>query len=398
MSVSSKDNFVLGISLYRITSRAYFHLPFLVSFFYLKGLSIISIECILAIYCLTILVVNLLQLKKTAERYLNDKNLLIVSELLKIFGLAVLYFADSYLLYAVAQVILGLGYCIGAGSDNKIIQQNAKEISLVQGKTNGYMFLSLLGSGLIGSYLFSIDLYLPFIASIGASLLSIVFCKLFLPDTVKIAEKSKTIKQNESDEQSSKINDFYVYTYSFIRGIALTFFTGLLPYYLFVDLKVGIYLFIGILTSYTLAGSIASKHYGKVNIKGPKLVLFLNIVLIISLILFFIGNVYVTIIGTILLGLTAGPVRPIVIGAIIDFQKNSNKLISKMETIYSIINIILLIIGGILYKIYNFQAVVLFMMCVFIILGFTLIQKYVNIRKEVEKNENQSKHRKQLFS
>lgn len=81
----------------------------------------------------------------------------------------ILFFGDNNFLYSIAQIILGLGYCVGAGADSKLIQKHAENIALVQSKTNGYMFLSLLISGLIGSFLFSKGIYLPFVVSMVAT-------------------------------------------------------------------------------------------------------------------------------------------------------------------------------------------------------------------------------------
>ena len=84
---------------------------------------------------------------------LKDSNKLVVSEIFKIIGLLLLLYQNQYLILVVAQILLGLSYSMMTGVDTAIIKRNITNEKYVQNKSNSYMFLSLLISGIIGSYL-----------------------------------------------------------------------------------------------------------------------------------------------------------------------------------------------------------------------------------------------------
>ena len=83
--------------------------------------------------------------------------------------------------------------------------------------------------------------------------------------------------------------------------------------------------------------------------------------------MYFSNNLIMIVAATILLGLTSGATRPICLNGLRDNGSNVALVSNKMEGIYSIINIALLILGGILYYFYGFVYMHLLLAFVFII-------------------------------
>ncbi len=371
-----------GIAIYRILSRAYFYLPFLTIFFYLKDLNIFQIEIVMSVYGMSSFITAVF-IKKTMQKYLTEKKLLLLSELLKVIGFICLLIAGSNIaIYVLAQTFLGISYSLGAGMDTEIINKNIEDDDGVfQAKSNSYMFNTLLICGLIGSFLFEKNISLPILATMFASMLCLVNLAIFIPNneinsfTQEHHQKNKILEVHEK-----KI----IIGYAFIRGIILTIFTGFLPFYLFVNLNIPTYYFILILTSYTLVGSFSSKILSK---KLDTLLL-PQISIIMSLLLFMTNNIYLIIAATLLLGISSGPIRPVAAKVL---KKSGNSLygFDLAEKIYAIINILFLIIGGYLYFNYSFTAVIITAIIIYII--YTLTVLFINLKlkgKNYYENQN----------
>ncbi|HCY0438239.1 TPA: hypothetical protein O7841_002921, partial [Staphylococcus aureus] len=84
------NKLILGIYLYRIFSRAYFYLPFLLIYFLIQGYSIIQLEILMASYGIAAFLFSLYKEKCFKICNLKDSNKLVVSEIFKIIGLLLL--------------------------------------------------------------------------------------------------------------------------------------------------------------------------------------------------------------------------------------------------------------------------------------------------------------------
>lgn len=236
------------------------------------------------------------------------------------------------------------------------------------------MFASLLIAGLLGSVLFNIDIRLPFAASAAAGIITIMICLVLPKKPGKLAvEKKKNGRVKLSWYEKQMIG-----VYCLTRGIILTYFTGFLPYHLFIDQKIPVFGFIAILTSYTLLGNISSNFIvGRIKpeIAGK----LMNISLLLALLCHFSNNLILITGGTILLGLTSGATRPICMNGLKRNGSNISVISNLMESIYSIINIVLLLAGGLLYEVYGFIVVLsLFMiMFVFYIIFYTISNRRI---------------------
>lgn len=257
---------------------------------------------------------------------------------------------------------MGLGYGVGAGIDTRLINYHFNDGGKFQARSNSLMFASLLIAGLIGSVLFDIDIRLPFIASAIVGIFTSLVC-LTLPN-----EPGKTdinIKKGEKSTLSDSEKNI-VCVYCFSRGIILTYFTGFLPYHLFIDLDIPIYGFIAILTSYTLLGNISSNFIAR-KIKSAYAIRIMNLCLIISIVMYFSNNLIVIVFATILLGLTSGATRPICMNKLREMGSDVSSISNIMESIYSIINLTLLLIGGVLYNYYGFYFTLVLLSGVYVL-------------------------------
>ncbi len=345
------------------------------------GFSLITIEVIMAVYGLAVFTCTKLPTRLKPNFHFSCKYVLLISEIFKFMGLILIVLTQNITGICIAQVFLGFGYGIAAGCDTRIINYHIDDGGTFQSRSNSLMFAALLVAGLLGSVLFNIDIRLPFIASALADVVTGIVC-MTLPN------KPGKIETPNNKETNTKLNyqeKSLVCTYCLTRGIILTFFTGFLPYHLFIDLNIPVYGFIAILTSYTFLGNISSNFIaGK--LKKEYAVKIMNICLLLSLIMYFSNNLIMIVVATILLGLTSGATRPICLNGLRDNGSNVAMVSNIMEGIYSIINIMLLILGGILYYSYGFVYMHLLLAFVFIV----YILLYLYFKKRSNENEKQS--------
>ena len=350
------------ISLYRIFSRAYFHLPFMVIYLSKIGFNLITIEVIMAVYGLAVFAYTKSPTSLKPTYHFSCKYVLLISEVFKFIGLILVVLTQNIAGICLAQIFLGFGYGIAAGCDTRIINHHIDDGGKFQSRSNSLMFVALLVAGLFGSVLFDIDIRLPFIASALADIVTGIVC-MTLPNE---PGKMETVSKNRTNAKLTYQEKSLVCTYCLTRGIILTFFTGFLPYHLFIDMNIPVYGFITILTSYTFLGNISSNFIAG-RLKKEYAVRIMNICLLLSLIMYFSNNLIMIVAATILLGLTSGATRPICLNGLRDTGSNVALVSNIMEGIYSIINITLLILGGVLYYFYGFVYMHLLLAVVFII-------------------------------
>lgn len=316
----------------------------------------------MAIYGLAVFTYTKLPTGLKPNFHFSCKYVLLISEIFKFIGLILVVLTQNIAGISIAQIFLGFGYGIAAGCDTRIINHHIDDGGKFQSRSNSLMFAALLVAGLLGSVLFNIDIRLPFIASALADVVTGIVCMTLPNEPGKI----ETLSQKGTDTKLTYQEKSLVCTYCLTRGIILTFFTGFLPYHLFVDLDIPVYGFIAILTSYTFLGNISSNFIAG-RLKKEYAVRIMNICLLLSLIMYFSNNLIMIVVATILLGLTSGATRPICLNGLRDNGSNVALVSNKMEGIYSIINIALLILGGILYYFYGFVYMHLLLAFVFII-------------------------------
>lgn len=207
--------------------------------------------------------------------------------------------------------------------------------------------------------------FYPFVASLFSSVIAILFCG----DLPYMGGGAKVYKSPDTKKKLLILEKQLVLRYSFLRAIILTLFSGFLPIYFWKDLSLPVFRFILILSAYTISGRISSQYILKLFQKrGKETGRVLDLLLICSLLLFFSRQICLP---TILLGTVSGMVRPACINSI--RQETVSSVIDKMELYYSVINLILLLVGGVLYQYFSFTAVIVFLVSVWLIYIFLLV-------------------------
>ena len=334
----------------------------------------------MGVYGLSAFIFSLL-FKKKIQSKISAKKMLISSELLKLFGLITLFSFNFTWIYCIAQILLGMSYSLGAGCDSNIIYEEFKEgASDFQAKSNSYMFNTLLISGLLGSWLFERNINYPITATAICTLIGIFSSAILIPD-----KKTNLSKISSIENEPIKLNlaeKKLILSYSFLRGIILSIFTGFLPYHFFVDLEIPTYYFILILTSYTLIGSISSKTLPRC--KGNVLI-FPTISLAIALTGYFYNNIYTIVISTILLGISSGAIRPVVANSL-KKDGHVSHCLDLAEKLYSIINVLFIFTGGFIYIIGGFSAILV--LAIIILITYVILMNILNFIEKRKNNEN----------
>ena len=145
------------------------------------------------------------------------------------------------------------------GVDTAIIKRNITNEKYVQNKSNSYMFLSLLISGIIGSYLYGINIKWPIIMTGIFSILTIIIIRCTLVENREL---------NLIGETKGKIKKFlpersFGYCIILLRALILGFFIGFIPINIYNDLKLNNLQFISVLTCYTVMGYLSSRYLTK---------------------------------------------------------------------------------------------------------------------------------------
>jgi len=344
-------NYKFSIIFYRIFSRAYFYLPIFVVYLFANGMNIFGICQVVSIYCVSLLLGS--EALKVLKPRLCSKYMLMLSEMTKLIGLILFIFLKVKWV-CVTQILLGVGYAIGAGYDSKLIYSKIKNPEIFQARSNSCMFYSVLISGIIGFFAFRENTLYPFYLTAFSSLLLIIFLILFVPaesyetsDLTTVHSVKKDVKQYEKYE--------YVVMYCFIRGIILAIFTAFLPYHLYIDLKINTVNFIGILSSYTILGFISSKYLAK---HFSSKITEANILLLIAVILLFVDRIEILYMSVGLLGIVSGMTRPVCMNNLKRLSVDIPTISPVLERNYSIVNVCFTIIGGFLYLNNGFICVV----------------------------------------
>lgn len=378
LDMNCRKKNILLISGYRIFSRMYFYLPIMFPLLYLSGESILHIEILLAIY--GIATVLSLPMAGFAIKKIGHKYIIILGEILRIIGLIILtLYAGNLLWTSAAQIFMGIGYAFVVGNDTIILQQifkqvNSEEYQSVQAKTNSYMFLALLFSGLIGAIVFKYNITLVLLFSIVAAILSILSISCL--DFKKVDEFSKSA--------SSELvkNDAAMY-YSLIRGVVLSFFVGLFPYFFLIKFNTDIISFGIVITCFTISGFLSSKYLAR-HLKRYSfdwLISRSSFLVLVGLSLFLLNNVYFGFLAAFILGGISGCVRPITISKIDNNFYSVEKTLKKAEYNYAILSAALLISAGVYIKYVGFYS---YIISVIVLLFFLILFKTYYQLKEVK--------------
>lgn len=343
---------------YRSISRLYFHMPILFVYFYQATESVAATMFLLAVYSVAIALCSPWSVP-LARRW-GLKGVLMLAEACKATGLFLLVVPDAPLVWIVGQVLGGLGFGLGIGTDSALLRaqigpRGQEEYRQLEARSMAVMFPSVYIAGVVGAWLFEIAEPWPFLGGAAAAVVAGIAILCF-EDRSSAAMRGGASAGAEADGAASVPSDlaFWLLYYVLTRAIVLAVFLGLFPLTLLQipGLAVGSFgLLLGI---FSLCAAASARCAPRLMGRFPEgmLVLTLNAALALSLGLHYVADtVALAVVSIALLGVTAGTVRPVVLGRVnagCSDPGQSNRLLSRMESLYGFTNAALLVCIGLL--------------------------------------------------
>lgn len=345
---------------YRIVSRLYFHLPILFVFFVLQDFSIFSAELLLGIFGLAVTLSFPLGARLRAR--LRLKWIIAIGEILKLAGLALVIATGQVWVAAIGQLLNGIGFGLTSGTDPALlgrIAERPEDNAKAQANTQSYMFLSVLVAGVAGAFIFAANNDAAFLASMVAALLAAMIVMLVhepRPDPAPApADGERAAARIEIAPEEERWMRFYV----LLRGATLAVFVGFLPYLFFEKLELSLQWFGVVLGIFSVAAFFGAR-YAVIIMKrvGQNRMMQVTIAMnVASLVLFaFEPPLGVALVAMLLLGLSAGGVRPLTMSGL---GARRGQLAGLMERRFGILNAAILVAGGALLDRYGFAPLMI---------------------------------------
>jgi predicted MFS family arabinose efflux permease len=345
-----------GFVVYRALSRAYFHLPILFVYLYTGGLSLITVEVLLAVYGLVIVVASPLS-KRLITRF-SMRDVVAAGELAKVVGVGLLAAGTHLYTTLPAQIIGALGYSIAAGTDSALLAALAGgDRELYRGyetKSAAFIFPAALAGGVIGAVLFTQQRALPFYAS--AVLSAAAFCTvLLLAPRGTGAAGAPGAGRAERVPALPAADRFWLRYYAISRAFVLAPYVGFLPYLFYVTLRVHVAWFGVILGVYGATSFVVARYSRTISARlGARRLGWASMALCAAglAVLGLAPALWAALIGVFLLGLGGGVVRPVTMTNLdaamtgwTPAQRTS--LLSAQESHYGAWNTAILLLGAV---------------------------------------------------
>lgn len=360
------------------------------------NISILNIELMLAIYGIVLMVAP--KFTYSIKGYLKKKHTIIIGEFIKVLGLLCFVSSKNLGILILGQILSGLGYSFTAGTDSILLksiyskygEDVSNEYKKVEAKSNSYMFIAFLISGILGSIIFKYNHTLVFYFSIVSNIISILSMVVISEEREEIADPINTEDTNDDSAESSNKPKIWFWQnyYAVPRAVTLATFVGFLPYFFLIITKVNMYYFGLILSLFNLSGFIASRIILTVSkrIGYQKLTASTLALTVIALLIFGIfENTLVGVIAITLLGIASGGVRPLTLSNLNTLDLNSKirmKIVSSMEQQYGLWNAFILIGGGIILMKFGFRS----LMCIAAIF-YAVIMLFIRIYSSKHSNK-----------
>lgn len=382
ININFKKRNIVLIGLYRVFSRMYFYLPIMFPLFYFAGESVLNVELLLAAYGLSTVI--FLPLARISIKNIGHKYIIEFGELFKILGLIILIFHPNTLSISfVAQALMGLGYAFIVGNDTMILQQmfeydNSEEYQSVQSKTNSYMFLALLFSGLVGTIIFKYNIEMVLVLSIFSAILSIICIACINYKKAELRKKEVT--------SLNPVNKNAANYYFLTRGVILSMFVGIFPYFFLIKLHISIILFGAIISIFTLSGFYSSRYLAKyLRRYGFNFLIASSLFLALIGVSFLLSNsVYLGFSTAFIFGVLSGCVRPITVSKIDNKKHSVEKTLQNAELNYAIFSAALLTAAGIFIEYMSFFAYIVSIIT--ILLCIVLFKVFYQLKERTHEN------------
>lgn len=342
---------------YRMLSRFYLYLPILVIFLYKQGLSYLFIGIVLASYGIAVMALN--PFVRNLVKLFSVKKVLFIGEWLKCIGIAGIAISQNNIyLLIISQVFVGFGFSLTAGTDSSLLYRwteltgKTDEYREIEGKSQSYIFMVVLVSGIIGAILAGINLNLPFYMTIPFNFCASFIILFMFEDKSANGRKSGEgtgvpLGRRQKERFYAKNYLHVILYYAINRAMIMTFFVLVLPLLLFIKGNINITLFGFILGLFSLTAFFVGRYIKPITGKMKDGILWAGIPLMLMIDGFLLTlsweGVYFII--PILLGLSAGLVRPLSYDYINqNAGEDRAKAIHLAEFLFALLNSLFLII------------------------------------------------------
>lgn len=361
--------------IYRFLSRFYMYLPILAIVLYKFNLSFILISIVIAAHGLSLMIFKIPLGYLTKQNSMPNKTIVIIGEILKSLGILGLGFSNGiYSLLIIAQVISGIGFALTSSTESNLLftamkMENAEnEYRSIEARSQGYSFLAVLISGIIGSVLAAKNITLPLLLTAPFSLISAITMLLFHEQRVA-AEKTEYAKQEEAGSNIGRIVN-YLFFYAINRATILTVFVFVLPIFLLLSFQINLVYFGAILSLFSLTAFVIANNFEKISsyFNKSQLWIITPLSLLIALALLLLKSKILLLAVPVMLGISASLIRPLTMGRVFFLVKeNRNQVVSLGEQMFGLLNAIFLILMGYSFKFFPFSSAIYALIIVLLI-------------------------------
>ncbi|WP_217125707.1 MFS transporter [Hydrogenophilus thiooxidans] len=313
---------------YRVVSRFYLYLPVMVVFLLGQNLSYPEVGLVLAAYGFAVMVSK--PLVGIALDIWPKKAVLFAGEWMKCLGVAGLAWdGNSVAKLIVAQAVIGFGFSCTQGTDSMLLSQwteksgDSSAYRKIESKSQSYIFIAVLVSGVAGALLAEIDIRMPFYLTVPfnfvAAFLALGFREEFRPRLPQFRFR----RRGEAGSAGILRKTAHVVSfYAVNRATIMAYYVLALPLLLFVQADVSVGYFGVFLGLFSLTAFLAGQWLNRLAAGFGEGVLWAAVpcCILASSLLLMSDRPWAYWPAPVLLGFAAGVVRPLAYGF---FQKEA---------------------------------------------------------------------------
>lgn len=352
---TSRPRALRALFVYRLISRAYFHLPVLFAFLYLHHLGTALAQTLLALYGFTVMVSGAFTGRLTTA--FGPRTLLVAGESVKAAGLLLIGTVAGGTPGLVAgQILSGFGYALTASVESPLVgvlEPDRERASKIQARTQSWIFAVVMVSGIAGAVIFQHTRLTVFLLSALACATAATAATGIGPVRLATAPKPTTTTATAAAAPKGSWTGgagLWIAYYVCLRGVALAAFVGFIPYLLFVRTKVSLALFGILLAVFNVAALLVARWTARLlRTTSAALLLAATLACVAaSLVLLATTSHLVPVILAIaLLGLGAGAARPLTQDGLSALDgPTRGKVTVRMEQLTGSANTLVLVLGG----------------------------------------------------
>lgn len=334
MTISPRE--LLTFSAYRSLSRLYFHMPILVPFLLPMAGGAAGAMLVLAVYAAGTAWATGSGMSVALSRRIGVKRVVIVAELLKAAGLAVIALDPGLLLVVAGQLAGGIGFGLGIGTDSMLLRarhapEDAAGLRESESRSMSVVFPSVVISGVLGSLLYVLDPRLPFalgsMAPIAAAL-----CIASIPGSTASSSPTPNQPRPQRDQTPTALR-FHRWNYVVTRATIMTLFLGVFPFVFGRIAGLGVAWYGVILAAFSLTAFLSARMYPAIAVRlssdeetaRGRIAVLVSISTLVSASLIAVASVppalgpawIIPVVAAVaLLGVPAGLIRPLALAAV----------------------------------------------------------------------------------